>query len=128
MADTKLTHKEIDDLRERLVSERSELQTQLTTLEEDTFASTQSELVGDVGLDDELADAGTATFEREKDLSIENNVRDLMSKVDRALKRIDEGTYGLCVICGRPIAKDRIKALPYADLCIRDAQAQSSRR
>jgi RNA polymerase-binding transcription factor len=128
MADTKLTPKEIEDLRDRLVTERSELQTQLTTLEEDTFATTQSEQVGDVGLDDELADAGTATFEREKDLSIENNVRDLMSKIDRALKRIDEGTYGLCVICGRPIAKDRIKALPYADLCIRDAQAQSSRR
>jgi RNA polymerase-binding transcription factor len=128
MADSKLAPKEIDDLRERLVTERAELQTQLTTLEEDTFASTQSELVGDVGLDDELADAGTATFEREKDLSIENNVRDLMSKIDRALKRIDEGTYGLCVICGRPIAKDRIKALPYADLCIRDAQAQASRR
>jgi DnaK suppressor protein len=128
MADTKLTPKEIGDLRDRLVTERSELQTQLTTLEEDTFSTTQSEQVGDVGLDDELADAGTATFEREKDLSIENNVRDLMSKIDRALKRIDEGTYGLCVICGRPIAKDRIKALPYADLCIRDAQAQSSRR
>lgn len=127
MADIKLTRKEIDDLRDRLVTERSELQTQLTTLEEDTFATTQSEQVGDVGLDDELADAGTATFEREKDLSIENNVRDLMSKIDRALKRIDEGTYGLCAICGRPIAKDRIKALPYADLCIRDAQAQSRR-
>jgi RNA polymerase-binding transcription factor len=127
MAETKLTRKEIDDLRERLETERFELQTQLTTLEEDTFSTTQSEQVGDVGLDDELADAGTATFEREKDLSIENNVRDLMSKVDRALKRIDEGTYGLCAICGRPIAKDRIKALPYADLCIRDAQAQSRR-
>jgi DnaK suppressor protein len=127
MAETKFTPKEIDDLRGRLETERSELQTQLTTLEEDTFATTQSEQVGDVGIDDELADAGTATFEREKDLSIENNVRDLMSKIDRALKRIDEGTYGLCAFCGKPIAKDRIRALPYADLCIRDAQAQSRR-
>jgi DnaK suppressor protein len=127
MAESRLTTKEKGDLKDRLVTERAELQAQLTTLEEETFASTQSELSGDVGLDDEVADAGTATFEREKDLSIENNVRDLMSKVDRALERFEAGTYGLCVVCGKPIAKDRLKALPYADLCIRDAQAQSRR-
>jgi DnaK suppressor protein len=58
---------------------------------------------GDVGLDDESADAGTATFEREKDLSIENNVRDLLRKIESALKRMDAGTYGLCERCGKPI-------------------------
>ena len=80
-----------------------------------------------MGLDDESADAGTATFEREKDLSIENNVRDLLQKIERALKRIDAGTYGTCDRCGKPIEKARIKALPYVDLCIKDAQAQSRR-
>ncbi|MGZ8594518.1 MAG: TraR/DksA family transcriptional regulator, partial [Actinomycetota bacterium] len=109
MAETKLTKKELDDLRTRLQAEEVELQTQLTTIEEDTFATTQSEMVGDVGLDDESADAGTATFEREKDLSIENNVRDLLHKIDRALKRIDDGTYGICDICGKPIEKARIR-------------------
>jgi len=127
MAETKLTKKELDDLRTRLQAEEVELQTQLTTIEEDTFATTQSEMVGDVGLDDESADAGTATFEREKDLSIENNVRDLLQKISRALQRIDAGTYGLCDRCGKPIEKARIKALPYVDLCIKDAQAQSRR-
>ena len=77
------------------------------------------------GLDDESADAGSATFEREKDLSIEQNVRDLMHKIEGALKRIADGTYGLCDRCGKPIEKARIKALPYVDLCIKDAQAQS---
>jgi DnaK suppressor protein len=127
MAQTKLTAKEIGDLKERLDAERDELSTQLTTIEEEAFAATQSELSGDVGLDDESADAGTATFEREKDLSIENNVRDLLAKIDRALKRIDEGTYGTCERCGKPIEKARIKALPYVDLCIKDAQARSRR-
>ncbi len=127
MAETKLTKKELDDLRIRLQAEEVELQTQLTTIEEDTFATTQSEMVGDVGLDDESADAGTATFEREKDLSIENNVRDLLQKIERALKRIEAGTYGTCDRCGKPIEKARIKALPYVDLCIKDAQAQSRR-
>ena len=127
MAETKLTKKEIADLRVRLEEERIQLDAQLTTIEEDSFASTQSDSSGDVGLDDEPADAGTATFEREKDLSIENNVRDLLHKIDRALKRIDDGTYGICDICGKPIEKARVKALPYVDLCIKDAQAQSRR-
>ena len=127
MAESKLTKKEVDELRARLTEERTELATQLSTIEEDAFSTTQSELSGDVGLDDESADAGSATFEREKDLSIEQNVRDLLDKIERALKRMDEGTYGVCEICGKPIEKARIKALPYVDLCIKDAQAQSRR-
>ena len=127
MAETRLTKKELADLRIRLEEERVQLDTQLTTIETDSFAATQSDSSGDVGLDDEPADAGTATFEREKDLSIENNVRDLLHKIDRALKRMDDGTYGVCDVCGKPIEKARVKALPYVDLCIKDAQAQSRR-
>ena len=127
MAAVKLTKKELDEFAARLRSERLELTEQLTTIEDKTFATTQSDLSGDVGVDDESADAGTATFEREKELSIEQNVRDLLQKIDRALKRIDAGTFGICERCGKPIEKARIKALPYVDLCIKDAQAQSRR-
>ncbi|HEY7477728.1 MAG TPA: TraR/DksA C4-type zinc finger protein [Actinomycetota bacterium] len=127
MAEAKLTKKEIEELRARLLEQRVELEEQLTTIEDTSFATTQSDLSGDVGLDDESADAGTATFEREKDLSIEQNVLDLLQKIDRALERMDAGTYGICAICGKPIEKARIKALPYVDLCIKDAQAQSRR-
>jgi RNA polymerase-binding transcription factor DksA len=122
-----LTKKELDELREHLQSEKLELEEQLTTLEENTFAASQSDISGEVAFDDETADAGTATFERERDLSIENNVRDLLAKIDRAMRRMDAGTYGLCDRCGKPIEKARIKALPYVDLCIKDAQAQSRR-
>jgi DnaK suppressor protein len=122
-----LTKKELDELRERLLAERVELEEQLATLEENTFAASQSDMSGEVAFDDETADAGTATFERERDLSIENNVRDLLAKIDRAVRRMDAGTYGLCDRCGKPIEKARIKALPYVDLCIKDAQAQSRR-
>ena len=127
MAQAKLTAKEIADLRARLLEERAHLESQLESIVEGSFAATQSDMSGDVGLDDESADAGTATFEREKDLSIENNVRDLLAKIDRALRRIDDGSYGTCERCGKPIEKARIKALPYVDLCIKDAQAQSRR-
>jgi DnaK suppressor protein len=118
------TKKELGDLRKRLREEREELQRQASEIEEASFGTPQSELTGEVSFDEEYADAGTATFERERDLSLTNNIRDLTDKIDRALDRIDEGTYGLCERCGKPIEKARIKALPYATLCIKDKQAQ----
>jgi RNA polymerase-binding transcription factor DksA len=125
----KTTHskKELDELRQRLVDERTELQDQLRTIEETSFAASQSDLSGEVSFDEENADAGTFTFERERDLSIENNIRDLLGKIDRALARMDAAAYGICSRCGKAIEKTRLKALPYVDLCIKDAQAQSRR-
>jgi DnaK suppressor protein len=126
MATTKspIKQKELDDLKARLVAERKDLEAQYTELEESTFATNQSELTGEMGFDEEYADAGTATFERERDLSLVNNLRDLMERIDKALAKMGEGTYGLCDRCGRPIEKLRLKALPYANLCIKDKQAE----
>jgi DnaK suppressor protein len=119
-----LTKRETDALRERLVSERRDLQSQYEEIEESTFSANQSEMTGEMGFDEEYADAGTATFEREKDLSLVNNLRDLLERIDKALVKISEGTYGLCDRCGKPIEKLRLKALPYANLCIKDKQAE----
>ncbi len=85
-------------------------------------------MTGEMGFDEEYADAGTATFEREKDLSLVNNLQDLMQRIDKALARIDEGSYGLCERCGKPIEKARLKALPYASLCLKDKQAEERAR
>jgi DnaK suppressor protein len=119
-----LTTKEIAELKGRLLEERKDLQAQYDELEESTFSTDQSDLSGEMGFDEEYADAGTATFERERDLSLVNNLRDLMERIDKALGKIDEGTYGLCDRCGKPIEKARIKALPYANLCLKDKQAE----
>jgi len=119
--------KELTDLKKRLLEEKAELEEQLEAIEEASFAASQSEMTGEVGFDDENADAGTFTFERERDLSIENNIRDLLRKIDSALQRISKGTFGFCDRCGKPIEKARVRALPYVDLCIKDAQAQARR-
>ncbi len=118
------TKKELNDLKGRLLDERKDLEQQFRELEESSFSGNQSELTGEMGFDEEYADAGTATFERERDLSLVNNVRDLMDRIDKALAKIGEGTYGLCERCGKPIEKARLKALPYANLCLKDKQAE----
>ena len=119
-----LTKKEIGELREALLTERTGLQAQLDELEASTFSANQSEMTGEMGFDEEYADAGTNTFEREKDLSLVNNIHDLMDRIDKALGKMEDGTYGLCDRCGKPIEKLRLKALPYANLCIKDKQAE----
>jgi RNA polymerase-binding protein DksA len=114
----KLDKKALDGIRQTLESERQELLQRQAELEKDSFDVTQSDMTGEVGLDDDFADAGTATFERERDLSIRNNIRDLIDQITRALGRIDDGSYGTCERCGRPIDAARLKALPHALLCM----------
>ena len=105
-------------IREQLTTERADLVRQQEELEEATFTGSQSDLTGEVGLDEDFADAGTATFDRERDLSIRNNIRDLVLQIDRAVSRIDDGSYGTCERCGKPIDAARLKALPHASLCL----------
>ena len=114
----KLDAETLKKIKAQLTSERADLVKQQEELEEDSFDGTQSDLTGEVGLDEDFADAGTATFDRERDLSIRNNIRDLIDQIDRAVRRIDEGVYGTCERCGRPIDAARVKALPHASLCL----------
>jgi RNA polymerase-binding protein DksA len=114
----KLDKKTLDQIKATLESERNDLFQRKAELEQDSFDATQSDMTGEVGLDEDFADAGTATFERERDLSIRNNIRDLIDQITRAIGRINEGTYGICERCGRPIDAARLKALPHALLCM----------
>jgi DnaK suppressor protein len=106
---------------------KGELVEELEELEETAFNVSQSEMSGEVSYDEDYADAGSFTFEREKDLSIANNVQDLIDKIERAIEKIDDGTYGICEVCGQPIEAARIKALPHALLCVKDKAAEERR-
>lgn len=114
----KLDKKTLATIKQQLVAKRTELEQRQAELQEDSFDGTQSDITGEVGLDEDFADAGTATFERERDLSIRNNISDLIDQMTRAIDRIDDGTYGTCERCGRPIDAARLKELPHALLCL----------
>ena len=113
-----LSPDELKTIREELQAQRAMFERELAELEAGTFNQSQSDLSGEVSFDEESADAGTFTFERERDLSLGNNLRDLLDKVRSALRRLDAGTYGACERCGKPIDKARLRALPYSVLCI----------
>jgi RNA polymerase-binding protein DksA len=77
-----------------------------------------SETSADRSPDPGSAEAGSMKFEYEKELSLERNTVDLLHKVENALKRIDEGTYGTCESCGSEIPLARLEVLPYATMCV----------
>ena len=120
------TSKELAELRERLEEESAVVKSQKDQITQTVFSQDQSESWGEN--DQDSTDVGTSTFEREKELSISNNLQDLEAKIERALAKIADGTYGLCERCGKPIEKARIKALPYAALCLTDKQAEERLR
>ena len=84
---------------------------------EQSWAALQRDGAGD-GAGDDQADAGSKTFEREHQLSLANNSRELLAQVHRALGRLDDGTYGVCESCGGPVGKARLQAFPRATLCV----------
>ena len=79
------------------------------------------------GAGDDQADAGTKTFEREQELSIANNRLDMLTQMERAIERLDAGTYGHCESCANPIPKARLQAFPSATLCVTCKQREERR-
>lgn len=113
-----MNKKKLVSFRKKLLQEREVLEKQYRDLEEGNLHNSQSEFSGEMPFEEEYAASGTTTFERERDLSLSENVKDILKRVNEALDRIDNGTFGLCEMCGTPIPEERLKALPYANLCI----------
>ena len=116
-----VTKRDLQAYRRRLEAELDELRGQRADLEESTEASL-ADATGEVGFDEEFADACSFTFERERDLSLVDNAKDLIDKVEHALARMDSGRFGRCEDCGGAIEAERLDALPYTTLCLTDAR------
>jgi DnaK suppressor protein len=113
-------------LKKTLMEERGRLADDLAELEQSGHEAL-SDMSGENNYRDHMADQGTATFSKELDMSLEENVRDLLRQVDTALERLESGEYGVCSMCGKPIGAERLEAMPAADLCITCKAAEESR-
>jgi DnaK suppressor protein len=118
------TDTEITKLRWRLTEEAAELQAEIDRAETD-IADRLGDSVSDAG--DDQADIGAKAFEREHELSLTYNARELLTQTERALARIDSRSYGSCESCGEPIGKARLQAFPRATLCVRCKQREERR-
>jgi DnaK suppressor protein len=120
------SHVNVDRARERLLAERERLHriTDALSGEPGEGGGSERDALSELSLADQHpADLGTEMFEREKDLSILERIEAERADVERALKRADEGMYGLCEACGREIAKARLEIRPAARFCVDDQAA-----
>jgi DnaK suppressor protein len=115
---------ELDEVRGELRAERDRLQQELATLE-GSIADVLRDS-GD-GAGDDQADSGAKAFEREQEMSLLATSRESTLQIDRALARIEDGTYGTCEACDQPIGKLRLQAFPRATLCVSCKQKQERR-
>jgi DnaK suppressor protein len=104
-------------IRGKLDSERQRLADEIAEYEREG-QETLSDVSGENNYRDHMADQGSATFAREMDATLEEQARETLAQVERALARIDEGTYGVCTRCGARISEARLEAVPAAELCI----------
>ncbi|HYK31106.1 MAG TPA: TraR/DksA family transcriptional regulator [Streptosporangiaceae bacterium] len=118
------TEAEITELRDQLATEADELRAEIERAESD-IASRLGDAVIDAG--DDQADVGAKAYEREHELALTYNARELLAQAERALGRIDAGTYGSCESCGEPIGKARLQAFPRATLCVSCKQREERR-
>lgn len=118
------TEAELAKVRKELESEIADLRAEISKSESE-IAERMGDAVADAG--DDQADAGAKTFQREHELALTHNARELLAQNERALARIESGTYGVCESCGEPIGKARLQAFPRATLCVACKQREERR-
>ena len=107
----------------RLIADRAEKQRRVTELEREFTGIVASAAEGSSGGDDEHDPEGaTVAFERQHVAALLDRARARLAATDAALRRLDEGRYGICDVCGRPIGEERLAARPAAVTCIRCAK------
>jgi RNA polymerase-binding transcription factor DksA len=111
-----------DGARELITKERARIEALIREREaEGITTETEGEQLSELAsYDQHQADLGTETFEREKDFSLLEQLEAELEDLDRALRKVEEGTYGRCEACGKEIPAARLEAMPGTRFCVED--------
>jgi DnaK suppressor protein len=104
-------------LRKRLLEERERALQEIAELDADLSKSLEDSSGGSP-YDQHMAETAAATLNREIDLTLQDNARAALAQIDRALHKLEDGTYGLCDKCGKSIGEGRLAVAPFATLCV----------
>ncbi len=116
----KFTKKELKDFKKIVLKRKEEILDDLKHISDDTLKKSQKEASGDIsGYTYHMADVATDNYDREFSLGLASNERKSLYELEDALKRIEEGVFGICDGCKSAITKIRLKAVPSARLCIK---------
>ena len=108
----------MNELRGALEGRRAELQAEIDQMDAElrSIGADQEDEKGSLG--NHLAEDGSNVMEAERLTTISADLRDILAQVNGALERMDDGTYGTCQRCGKPINPERLEAFPYVAFCI----------
>ena len=124
----KFNKKELAVFKKLILKRKEEILEDIKHISEDTLKKSQKEAAGDIsGYTYHMADVATDTYDREFSLGLVSNDQKSLYELDDALKRIEEGTFGICEECKSLITKTRLKAVPYARLCVKCQQKKEKR-
>ena len=116
----KLDKKTLAEFKGLVMKKKEEITDEIKHISDDTLKKSQKEASGDIsGYTYHMADVATDNYDREFSLGIASGERQLLYELDDALKRIEDGTFGICEDCKCLIAKNRLKAVPQARLCVK---------
>ncbi|HEY5384336.1 MAG TPA: TraR/DksA family transcriptional regulator [Acidimicrobiales bacterium] len=118
----------LEEVHDLLVADRAIYQEQATSLRAEADSLALEREPGDVQFDEESGEGGTVTVDRERNLALSGQALLAVEEIDDALKRIEDKTFGYCERCFQPIPKPRLRALPYARLCVACKSGGLSRR
>jgi len=118
----------LEEQRLILISEGAVYREQAQSLKAEADSLAQEREPGDVQFDEESGEGGTVTVDRERDLALSAQASAAVEEIEEALVRITKKTYGACERCHQPILKARLRALPYARLCVACKSGGLSRR
>lgn len=116
----KFSKKELADFKKIVLKKKEEVLADIKHISEDTLKKSQKDASGDIsGYTYHMADVATDTYDREFSMGIASDERKVIYELDDALKKIEDGAFGTCEDCKNLIAKNRLKAVPHARLCIK---------
>lgn len=115
-----MTSIETGEFKKLLEAERARLHDAVDFLAKENAVNVEDEELGGRGVDSHMADMATATYDRELDDGLEEGAQTTLDEIEAALGRIEDGSYGVCEVCGKPIGAERLSAIPWARLCIDD--------
>jgi len=113
-----LTKEQLKQFRQLLITERAKFANEIRSIAQDTSKSPR-DASGDLsGYTVHMADMSADTYDRELTPSMLSNEQEVLYQIDDALKRLDEGSFGICSQCNQAITMSRLRAVPYASMCI----------
>ncbi len=116
----KLTKKELSEFKKIIFKRKEEIDDEIKHISNDTLKKSQKDASGDIsGYTYHMADVATDNYDREFSLRLASNDRKSLYELEDALKRIEDGTFGICEDCNSLISKTRLKTLPQARLCVK---------